>query len=106
HGRSFWILDDITPLRQVAPSFSADAHLFTPAPAYRVPRDNNTDTPLPPDEPAAANPPDGVIIDYYLGHTASAPVILEILDARGRLVRRFSSTDKPDVTDADLRKQL
>jgi photosystem II stability/assembly factor-like uncharacterized protein len=107
HGRSFWILDDIAPLREAADSFAAkDAHLFTPAPAYRVPRDNNTDTPLPPDEPAAANPPEGVIIDYYLGHTASAPVLLEILDARGQLVRRFSSADKPDVTDADLRKQL
>jgi len=106
HGRSFWILDDITPLREVAPSFSADAHLFTPAPAYRVQRDTNTDTPLPPDEPAAANPPDGAIIDYYLSHTASAPIILEILDARGQLVRKFSSADQPDVTEADLKKQL
>src|ERR1700693_531137 len=107
HGRSFWILDDIAPLREVAASFSdADAHLFTPAPAYRVQRDTNTDTPLPPDEPAAANPPDGAIIDYYLSHTASAPITLEILDARGKLVRKFSSADKPDVTDADLKKQL
>ncbi len=107
HGRSFWILDDITPLREVAASFSnADAHLFTPAPAYRVQRDTNTDTPLPPDEPAAANPPDGAIIDYYLSHTASAPITLEILDARGKLVRKFSSADKPDVTEADLKKQL
>jgi photosystem II stability/assembly factor-like uncharacterized protein len=106
HGRSFWILDDIAPLREVAPSFSADAHLFTPAPAYRVQRDTNTDTPLPPDEPAAANPPDGAIIDYYLSHAASAPVTLEILDARGQLVRKFSSADQPDVTEADLKKQL
>jgi hypothetical protein len=107
HGRSFWILDDITPLREVAASFSAaGAHLFTPALAYRVQRDTNTDTPLPPDEPAAANPPDGAIIDYYLSHTASAPITLEILDARGQLVRKFSSDDKPGVTQADLRKQL
>jgi photosystem II stability/assembly factor-like uncharacterized protein len=106
HGRSFWILDDISPLREAADSFATDAHLFAPAPAYRTQRDTNTDTPLPPDEPAAANPPDGAVIDYYLAHTASAPVALEILDAHGQLVRRFSSTDKPDVTEADLKKQL
>jgi len=106
HGRSFWILDDISPLREVAGLGAVDAHLFTPAPAYRVPRDTNTDTPLPPDEPAAANPPDGAIIDYYLAHAASAPVTLEILDARAQLVRRFSSDDKPDVTEAELKKQL
>jgi photosystem II stability/assembly factor-like uncharacterized protein len=107
HGRSFWILDDIAPLRELTESLAAtDAHLFTPAPAYRVPRDTNTDTPLPPDEPAAANPPDGAIIDYYLSHAASAPVTLEILDARGRVVRRCSSADKPDATDAELKKQL
>jgi hypothetical protein len=107
HGRSFWILDDITPLREATGSFSAaDAHLFTPAPTYRMQRDTYTDTPLPPDEPAAANPPDGAVIDYYLAHAASAPITLEILDARGQLVRRFSSDDKPDVTEADLKKQL
>jgi photosystem II stability/assembly factor-like uncharacterized protein len=107
HGRAFWILDDITPLREATSSLAAtDAHLFTPAPAYRVHRDTYTDTPLPPDEPTGANPPDGAMIDYYLGRTASAPVTLEILDARGQLVRKFSSADKPDVTEAELRKQL
>jgi photosystem II stability/assembly factor-like uncharacterized protein len=106
HGRSFWILDDIAPLREATGSFAADAHLFTPAPAYRVQRDTNTDTPLPPDEPAAANPPDGAVIDYYLAQNVSAPVTLEILDSRGQLVRKFSSADKPAVTEADLKKQL
>jgi photosystem II stability/assembly factor-like uncharacterized protein len=107
HGRSFWILDDIAPLREVAVSLAnADAHLFTPATAYRIQRDTYTDTPLPPDEPFAANPPEGAIIDYYLGHDASAPVTLEILDARGQLVRKFSSANKPDVTEEDLKKQL
>jgi photosystem II stability/assembly factor-like uncharacterized protein len=107
HGRSFWILNDIAPLREVSTSLSgADAHLFTPAPAYRVQRDTNPDTPLPPDEPAGANPPDGAIIDYYLSHAASAPVTLEILDAHGQLVRKFSSADKPYATQADLKKQL
>ena len=107
HGRSFWILDDITPLREAPASFAgADAHLFSPAPSYRVERDTNTDTPLPPDEPAASNPPDGAVIDYYLADTASAPVTLEILNAHGQLVRKFSSTDQPDVTEEALRKQL
>jgi photosystem II stability/assembly factor-like uncharacterized protein len=107
HGRAFWILDDIAPLRESASSLaSRDANLFTPAPAYRMQRDTNTDTPLPPDEPAAANPPDGAIIDYYLARNASAPVTLEILDARGQLVRKFSSSDKPDATEAELNKQL
>lgn len=107
HGRSFWILDDISPLREVASSPAAsEPRLFTPAPAYRIQRDTNSDTPLPPDEPAAANPPDGAIIDYYLANDASDTVTLEILDARGHLVRRFSSADKPDVTEEDLKKQL
>jgi photosystem II stability/assembly factor-like uncharacterized protein len=107
HGRSFWILDDIAPLRQVNDTVaSSDAHLFAPAPAYRVQRDTYTDTPLPPDEPAAANPPDGAVIDYYLGSAASGPIKLEILDARGQLVRTFSSTDLPEASEADLKKQL
>jgi photosystem II stability/assembly factor-like uncharacterized protein len=107
HGRSFWILDDIAPLREAADSLAAsEAHLFTPVPAYRIQRDTYTDTPLPPDEPAAANPPNGAIIDYYLAHNSSSPVTLEILDAGGKLVRRFSSTDKPEATEAELKKQL
>ncbi len=108
HGRSFWILDDIAPLRAAAEPFAAaaNAYLFAPAPAYRVQRDTYTDTPLPPDEPMAANPPDGVVIDYYLAHASSDPVTLEILDARGQLVRQFSSADTPDISEAALKKQL
>ena len=106
HGRSFWILDDIAPLREVATlAGSTDAHLFTPAPAFRIQRDTYSDTPLPPDEPFAANPPEGVQIDYYLPKAASA-VAIEILDARGQLVYRFSSDDKPQVTKEELKKQL
>jgi photosystem II stability/assembly factor-like uncharacterized protein len=105
HGRSFWILDDIAPLREVSARLDK-AHLFTPAPAYRVQRDTNTDTPLPPDEPAAANPPDGAILDYYLPSATSGPITLEILDAKGQLVRRYSSDDKPDDTDEELQKQI
>ncbi len=106
HGRSFWILDDIAPLREVATlAASTDAHLFTPAPAFRIQRDTHSDTPLPPDEPFAANPPEGVQIDYYLPKAASA-VAIEILDVRGQLVYRFSSDDKPQVTKEELKKQL
>ena len=105
HGRSFWILDDITALREVKTLSTSEAHLFTPAPAFRIQRDTYTDTPLPPDEPFAANPPDGAILDYYLPR-ASSPVTVEILNAHGQLVRKFSSTDKPYVTDEELKKQL
>ena len=105
HGRGFWILDDISPLREVSASIASSAHLFAPAPAYRVQRDTNTDTPLPPDEPAAPNPPSGAIIDYYLPAAASS-VTLEILDAQDRLVRRYSNTDTPPVSEEDLQKQL
>ncbi|HEV2467647.1 MAG TPA: glycoside hydrolase, partial [Candidatus Sulfotelmatobacter sp.] len=105
HGRSFWILDDIAPLRELGAAAPNAPHLFASAPAYRVHRDTNTDTPLPPDEPAAANPPDGAILDYYLPATASS-VSLEILDQQGKLVRRFTNTDKADITQEELQKQL
>jgi photosystem II stability/assembly factor-like uncharacterized protein len=94
HGRSIWILDDFTPLRQLAGAAARRGpHLFRPAPAYRVRWNLYTDTPLPPDEPAGKNPPDGAIIDYYLPSGVRGPVTLEVLDARGRVVRRFSSSD-------------
>ncbi|MDE3154829.1 MAG: glycoside hydrolase [Acidobacteriota bacterium] len=103
HGRSFWILDDVTPLRQVTPAVAASpAHLFQPAPAWRIRRDTYTDTPLPPEEPVGQNPPDGAVLDYYLKADATGPVTLEIQDAAGHLVRRFSSTDRPAPTDAEL----
>jgi hypothetical protein len=101
HGRSFWILDDITPLRQISdPIASSDAFLFKPQQAYRVRWNMNTDTPLPPEEPAGKNPPDGAILNYYLKSAASGPVMLEVFDSGGKLVRRFSSADKPDPIEA------
>jgi photosystem II stability/assembly factor-like uncharacterized protein len=107
HGRSFWVLDDIAPLRQMSVAVkNADAFLFKPAVAYRVRRSTNTDTPIPPDEPTAQNPPDGAVVDYFLGKDASGPVTLEILDAQSKVVRRFASTDKPEVSAEDLSKQL
>jgi hypothetical protein len=94
HGRGFWILDDITPLRQISEQvIAADAHLFTPQDAWRVRWNTNTDTPLPPDEPAGQNPPDGAIINYYLKSGVAGPVMLEILDGAGTLVRKYSSDD-------------
>jgi photosystem II stability/assembly factor-like uncharacterized protein len=99
HGRSFWILDDITSLRQLdAEVASSQAFLFQPAVAFRYQRNANTDTPLPPDEPVGKNPPDGAIIDYYLRRADDA-VTLEIYDESNRLVRRYSSEDKPEVID-------
>jgi photosystem II stability/assembly factor-like uncharacterized protein len=103
HGRSFWILDDITPLRQIAlAAAAAPAYLYRPAPAVRVRWNENTDTPLPPDEPAGRNPPDGAILDYYLAQPAPGPVTLEVLDGRGRLVRRWSSADPAQPPDSGL----
>jgi photosystem II stability/assembly factor-like uncharacterized protein len=103
HGRGFWILDNITPLRQLAPEVtSAPAHLFTPQTATRVRWNMNTDTPLPPDEPVAENPPDGAIIDYYVAGNNSAPVTLEIRDEQGAVVRKFSSTDPVPPADPML----
>jgi photosystem II stability/assembly factor-like uncharacterized protein len=107
HGRSFWILDDITPLRQITASVAASAaYLFQPALAYRVRHNTNTDTPLPADEPAGQNPPDGAILDYFLAQTATGPVTLEILDAKGQLVRRYSSTDQPELSPEQIENQL
>jgi photosystem II stability/assembly factor-like uncharacterized protein len=103
HGRSFWILDDMSPLRQLtAEVTSANAHLFAPRPTIRFPRDTNTDTPLPPEEPAGKNPPDGAIFYYNLKAAATSPITLEIFDSAGKSVRRFSSDDKPTAPDPQL----
>ena len=103
HGRSFWILDDITPLRQLTARTSTEpAHLFAPAAAFRLQRDTYSDTPLPPEEPAGQNPPDGAIIDYYINSASKDPVTLEVLDSSGNLVRRYASTDQPEVTEKQI----
>jgi hypothetical protein len=109
HGRGFWILDNITPLRQCsrrpaggvvashseAATTDSDTRLFKPQAALRVRANLNTDTPLPPDEPAGENPPDGAMIDYFLSKDASSPVTIEIKDGKGQLIRKYSSADKP-----------
>jgi photosystem II stability/assembly factor-like uncharacterized protein len=97
HGRGFWILDDITPLRQVAPATLQEAaFLFAPPEAWRFRGNKNTDTPLPPDEPAGENPPDGAVVHYFLKAPADGPVSLEIVDGGGAVVRRYRSDDPPE----------
>lgn len=99
HGRSFWILDDITPLRQLNEQVAkSDAHLFKPQLATRVRRSLNTDTPIPPEEPMGQNPPDGAILNYWLKADAKE-VSIEIQDRGGNLVRRYSSSDPPEKVD-------
>jgi photosystem II stability/assembly factor-like uncharacterized protein len=96
HGRSFWILDDITPLRQLDDKLAQQpVFLYAPQEALRWHWNRNPDTPLPPEIPAGKNPPDGAILDYYLAANAQGPVTLEILDSNGQLVRRYASIDKP-----------
>jgi hypothetical protein len=96
HGRSFWVLDDITPLRQAAAlDPGVKAHLYEPAKAFRVDNDTFLGTPLPPEEPQAKNPPDGAIVDYFLRSGGGAQVALEVFNASNQLVRRYSSTEKP-----------
>ena len=100
HGRSFWILDDVTPLRQAGAEVAgAPAYLFRPETAYRVRPGSFEGTPLPADEPQGENPPDGALIDYYLRSATGGPVALEVLDSAGKLVRRYSSEDKPPQID-------
>ena len=103
HGRGFWILDDISPLREMPQEIgTADAHLFAPRATYRYPRDTNTDTPLPPEEPAGKNPPDGAILYYYLKSAAAGPMTLEVLDAGQNVVAHFSSEDKAPAPNPQL----
>ncbi len=103
HGRSFWILDDMTPLRQLdAKAGGAETFLFRPKLTYRFRRNKNTDTPLPPEEPAGKNPPDGAIINYRLGADSGTPVVLDIVDDAGKLVRSFSGADPVEPIETDL----
>jgi photosystem II stability/assembly factor-like uncharacterized protein len=96
HGRSFWILDDIAALRNLAKlKDGKQTILYQTGFFYRVRWNMNSDTPLPQEEPAGQNPPDGAIIDYYLRDDAKSVVSLEILDASGKLVRIYKSDDQP-----------
>jgi photosystem II stability/assembly factor-like uncharacterized protein len=102
HGRGFWILDNITPLRQPEAA-NQETLLFKPQTATRVRWNLNTDTPLPPDEPVGENPPEGAMIDYRLDANVAGPVTLEIKDSKGNVVRRYASTDPAPPPDPKLK---
>jgi len=93
YGRSLWILDNITPIRQLNPEvLNSAAHLFVPAPALRVRWDTNQDTPLPIETPSGKNPPDGIAIDYFLKSASADGATITIKDAYGNVVRKFTGT--------------
>jgi photosystem II stability/assembly factor-like uncharacterized protein len=93
-GRSFWILDDVTPLRQLDARVAAsDVWLFRPETAIRMRAASDQGTPVPMDEPLSPNPPEGAGLDYFLKDKARSPIQLEIFDSEGKLVRRFASND-------------
>ena len=99
HGRGFLILDNLTPLRQIAGGQNAaklndqSAHLYPTQRALRIRGNMNPPTPWPPDMATGENPPDGAMIDYYLGPNISGIVTLEVLDTRGEIVSRYNSND-------------
>ena len=93
HGRSFWILDNISSLRQLNASTKNQVALFKPQVATRVRWNMNTDTPLPPEEPAGENPPDGAMIEYYLPNATNDIVQIDILNQQKEIIRTFKSND-------------
>jgi len=94
HGRGFWILDDVTPLRQAAEAAAAsNAYLFKPETGIRIRFGTNDPTPWPPELPAGENPPPGALIDYYLPASTTAEVKLEVLNTAGKVIRTYSSKD-------------
>jgi len=99
HGRGFWVLDDVSVLRQAADVPAADAHLFKPSDAIILPPGTDDGTPTQKDEPEAENPPNGAVLDYYLKTAAAGPVTIEILNASGATIRRFSSADPAPPVD-------
>lgn len=102
HGRGFWVLDDITPLRQINEDMAhSDVYLFRPVDAIRTHPGADYGTPIPKDEPLAENSPAGATIDFYLKSPASGPVVIEILDAKNEPVRRYSSDDHMPKAKAD-----
>jgi photosystem II stability/assembly factor-like uncharacterized protein len=101
-GRSFWVLDNATPLRQMDAHVSAaDVWLFRPGTVYRVRPGSDQGTPVPEDEPMVENPPNGAMLDYYLKEKAVGPIQLEVFDGDGRVVRHFASDDEVRKVNAD-----
>ena len=102
HGRGFWVLDNISALRQIDDSVrEANAFLFKPSVAINIIAAGDNGTPQPRDEPLAENPPNGAAIDYYLRSNANGPVLLEIVDPAGEMIRRYSSADRPQPVNPD-----
>ena len=101
-GRGIWVLDDVTPLRQVSASITGAARLYAPAPAYRLRPNAGTDTPFTPETPLGRNPPTGAVIDYWIARETEGPVELEIRDAAGALVGRFSSAKSTASPQAEV----
>ena len=92
HGRGFWVIDDISPLRQISDTIaSAEAYLFKPGDSINMIEGGDNGTPLQKDEPQAPNPPNGAAIDYYLKTAATGPVTIDILDSTGAVLHTFSS---------------
>jgi photosystem II stability/assembly factor-like uncharacterized protein len=98
HGRSFWILDDLAPLHEMTPALASGfAHLFAPETAVRLQPHGFPSERLPPEEPGGENRPVGAYIDYFIGSAAAGNrVAIEIRDASGGFVRRYSS-DQPAI---------
>ncbi len=96
HGRGFWVIDDISALRQINDAvMDANAHLFKPADVFNLPPATDNGTPLQKDEPLADNAPNGAVIDYYLKNAATGPVMVDILDGSGAVIRTYASTGTP-----------
>jgi len=100
HGRGFWVLDNVTALRQIDDDMAkSNAFLFKPAVAINVVPGSDNGTPQPRDEALAENPPFGAVIDYYLKSAANGSVTLEIMDPAGDVIRRYSSDERPTPVD-------
>jgi photosystem II stability/assembly factor-like uncharacterized protein len=101
YGRGFWVLDDITPLRQIAAHAqaisSSSVYFFKPETAIRARENSNWDQPFSVEVPHALNPPYGVLVDYYLSQTPTGPIKLQIFDSHGNLVRTYTSTPPPPI---------
>ncbi|MBZ5722175.1 MAG: glycosyl hydrolase [Acidobacteriia bacterium] len=107
HGRSFWILDDLSPLRQYSAEVAKqEVHLYAPATAYRMHNPNQDDVPAKP-VLAGQNPPPGAVIYYSVKDVPKGELALEILNASGNVLRKYSSTkiEEPDEPlDPDAKK--
>ncbi len=101
-GRGLWVLDDVSALRQVSANVTGAGRLYAPAPAYRLRPNAGTDTPFTPETALGRNPPTGAVIDYWIAHETDAQVELEIRDAQGALVQRFSSAAEAHAPAGEL----